>query len=55
MLSKSSVHNILEAAGHLALGGLVKVDGYVPQEVAGDEVANVLSSVFFAQSAATLY
>ncbi len=41
MLSKSSVHKVFEAAWHLALGGLVKVDGYVCQEEAGDEVVNV--------------
>ncbi len=35
------VHEVLEAAWHLALGGLVKVDGYVCQQEAGDEVVNV--------------
>ena len=34
-------HKVLEAAWHLAVGGLVKVDGYVHQEEAGDEVVNV--------------
>ncbi len=35
------VHKVLAAAWHLALGGLVKVDGYVHQEEAQDEVVNV--------------
>ncbi len=35
------VHDVLKAAWHLALGGLVKIDGYVHQEEAGDEVVNV--------------
>ncbi len=39
--SDGRVHEVLEAAWHLALGGLVKVDGYVRQEEAGDEVVNV--------------
>ncbi len=37
----SRVHEALEAARHLALGGFVKVDGYVRQEEAQDEVGNV--------------
>ncbi len=37
----SHVHKVLEAAWHLALGGLVKVDGYLCQEEAQDEVVNV--------------
>jgi hypothetical protein len=39
--SGGHVHKVLEAARHLALGGLVKVDGYVHQEEAGYEVVNV--------------
>jgi hypothetical protein len=39
--SGGHVHKVLEAAWHLALGGLVMVDGYVRQEEAGDEVVNV--------------
>jgi hypothetical protein len=39
--SGGHVHKVLEAAWHLALGGLVKVDGYIRQEEAGDEVVNV--------------
>jgi hypothetical protein len=35
------VHKVLEAAQHMALGGLVKIDGYVHQEKAQDEVVNV--------------
>ncbi len=35
------VHKVLEAAWHLALRELVKVDGYVCQEDARDEVVNV--------------
>jgi hypothetical protein len=41
MLSNRSVHKVLEAAWHLAIGGLVKFDGYVCQEEAGYEVVNV--------------
>jgi hypothetical protein len=39
--SGTRVHEVLEAAQHLSLGGLVKVDGYVCQEEARDEVINV--------------
>ncbi len=39
--SGGHVHKVLEAAWHLALGGLVKVDGYIRQEEAGDEAVNV--------------
>ncbi len=39
--SGGHVHKVLEAARHLALGGFVKVDGYVHQEEAGDEILNV--------------
>jgi hypothetical protein len=35
------VQEVLEAARHLPLRGLVKVDGYVCQEEARDEVVNV--------------
>ncbi len=35
------VHEVLEAAWHLTLGGLVKVDGYIRQEEDQDEVVNV--------------
>jgi hypothetical protein len=34
LLAVVAVHKVLEAAWHLALGGLVKVDGYVCQEEA---------------------
>ncbi len=39
--SGGHVHKVLEAAWHLALRELVKVDGYVRQEEAQDEVENV--------------
>ena len=39
--SGGHVYKVLEAAWHLALGGLVKVDGYIHQEEARDEVVNV--------------
>ncbi len=39
--SGGCVHEVLEAAPYLTLGGLVKVDGYVCQEEARDEVINV--------------
>ncbi len=34
-------HENLEAAWHLTLVGLMKVDGYIRQEEAGGEVVNV--------------
>ncbi len=39
--SGGRVLEVLEAALHLALGWLVKVDGYVSQEEVQDEVVNV--------------
>ncbi len=40
-VSGDHVHEVLEAPWHLALGGLVKVDGYVHQEEARVDVVNV--------------
>jgi hypothetical protein len=37
------VHKVLASAWHFALRGLVKVDGYICQEEAQDEVVNVLA------------
>jgi hypothetical protein len=39
--SGGHVHKVLENAWHHALGGLVKVDGYIPQEETRDEAVNV--------------
>jgi hypothetical protein len=39
--SYSCKTKVLEAAWHLALGGLVKVDGYGCQEEVRDEIVNV--------------
>jgi hypothetical protein len=41
MLPQTRIHEVLEAARHLALRSLVEVDGYVHQEEARKEVVNV--------------